>query len=865
MPDDLLSTLHASLQDKYRVEREIGAGGMATVYLAHDLRHERKVALKVLRRDLAASLGPERFHREIRVAAALQHPHIVPLYDSGEASGLLYYVMPFVDGQSLRQRLLKEGELPIADAARILRDVADALATAHKGGVVHRDLKPENVMLSGRHALVTDFGVAKAVSESTGRQTLTTLGIAIGTPTYMAPEQALADPAVDHRADIYAFGVLAYELLAGRPPFAAQSPQQLLAAHVSQAAEPVTGLRPAIPPVLGALVMRCLEKRAADRWQSADELIPQLEAVLTPSGGMTPTTVTPARASRGRSPLRVALLAAGLLVAVAVSAFGIWRRGSARDPASAGRVVVAWFDNRSGDSSLADLGALAAEWITEGLARESMGQLIPFTEVAELMSGASPPAPRDLARRLNAGLLVTGSYYRRGDSVEYRAEIIETERNRLVANVGPIRGIPDQPAHLDSLFQQVAVAIGEFTDYAPTDSVTMSWQRPRNLAAWRAFQEAYRVFVVSQSRALEPAMRARELDPEWFAPLGLMWAIHSNAGRRLIADSIVTLAEAMRNKLPPVDRATLDYAKAVNDARWMDAHRAMLRAQSLAPRLWAYNAALSALRVGRPREALEFVRLRDTTWFAREWGGWNSVHRNALHFVGDFAEEARVAAEITRTRGQTLGTIASEVRALAAAGKTREVDSLVSRAWEMPATPTASPADVAGSAAAEYGAHGYERHAAPLFRRRAEWLQSRSPEQQAAHSGFRSDLANAFFDAGRYDEAFALFDSLSRAAPDNVGRHGMVGLTAVLLGDSARARGADSALAALTGPYLRAANTLWQSRIAAARGDCGRATDLLRRALATGQSYAYLANHRWTTFGRARDCAGLAALIAPTG
>ena len=863
MPDELLSTLQASLQDKYRVDREIGAGGMATVYLAHDLRHDRKVALKVLRRDLAASLGPERFHREIRVAAALQHPHIVPLYDSGEADGLLYYVMPFVDGQSLRQRLLKEGELPVADAARILRDVADALAAAHKGGVVHRDLKPENVMLSGRHALVTDFGVAKAVSESTGRQTLTTLGIAIGTPTYMAPEQALADPAVDHRADIYAFGVLAYELLAGRPPFASQSPQQLLAAHVSQAAEPVTGLRPAIPPALGALVMRCLEKRAADRWQSAEELIPQLEAVLTPSGGMTPTTMTPA--PRSRSQLRVALLAAAVLVVVAVSAFGILKRGSASDVASAGRVVVAWFDNRSGDSSLADLGALAAEWITEGLSRESMGQLVSSTEVRELMTGASPPAPRDLARKVNAGLLVTGSYYRRGDSVEYRAEIIETERDRLVANVGPIRGIPDQPAHLDVLFQQVAIAIGDFMDYSPMDSGTMSWQRPRNLAAWRTFQEASRIFVVSQRRALEPAMRARTLDPEWYTPLTLIWAIHNNAGRRRQADSIAAIAETMRDRLPPIDRATIDYMLAVNDARWMDAHRAILRAQSLAPRLWAYNAALSALRVGRPREALEFVRLRDTTFFAREWGGWNGVHRTALHFVGDFEEEARVAAEVTRTRGRTLNALAAEARALAAAGKTREVDSLVNSAWEMPATPTSSPADVAGAAAAEYDAHGHEGHAAPLFKRRAEWLESRSPEQRASHNDFSADLASALFDAGRYREALTIFDSLSRAARDQAGRLGMVGVTAVLLGDSALARNADSALTAMTGPYLRTAHTLWRSRIAAARGDCSRATDLLREALSSGQQFDYMANHRWTAFGRARSCTGLSALIVPKG
>ena len=208
MPD--LDRLKTALADRYTIERKIGAGGMATVYLAEDLKHHRKVAVKVLRPDLAAVVGPERFLREIEIAAKLQHPHILPLHDSGEADGFLYYVMPYVEGESLREKLAREGELPVPDAVKILREVVDALAHAHAKGVVHRDIKPDNVMLSGRHALVTDFGVAKAVSEATGREQLTTAGVALGTPTYMSPEQATADPHVDHRADIYAVGVLAY-------------------------------------------------------------------------------------------------------------------------------------------------------------------------------------------------------------------------------------------------------------------------------------------------------------------------------------------------------------------------------------------------------------------------------------------------------------------------------------------------------------------------------------------------------------------------------------------------------------------------------------------------------------------------------
>ncbi len=201
--------------------------------------------------------------------------------------------MPYVDGESLRDRLARVGELPVHDAVKILVEVVDALAYAHSQKVVHRDIKPDNVMISGRHALVTDFGVAKAVSEATGRQQLTTAGVALGTPSYMAPEQAAADPNLDHRVDIYAVGAMAYELLTGRPPFTGMTSQQILAAHVTQAPDPVSRHRPTCPPALEAVIMRCLAKRAADRWQTAEELLNNLEPLATPSGGMTPTQTRP--------------------------------------------------------------------------------------------------------------------------------------------------------------------------------------------------------------------------------------------------------------------------------------------------------------------------------------------------------------------------------------------------------------------------------------------------------------------------------------------------------------------------------------------------------------------------------------------
>jgi eukaryotic-like serine/threonine-protein kinase len=322
------SPIAEALRDRYLLERELGSGGMATVYLAEDLKHQRKVAVKVLRPELAASVGAERFLQEITTAARFQHPHILPLLDSGNAGGFLYYVMPFVEGESLRGRLARQGELPVHDAVKIMIEICDALSYAHARGVVHRDIKPDNVLLSGRHALVTDFGVAKALSEATGRQQLTTAGVALGTPAYMAPEQAAGESKIDQRVDIYALGVLGYELVSGRTPFTGRTSQEVLAAHVTQPPEPLSLRRAACPPGVETVIMKCLAKRPADRWQTADELLSQLEPLATPSGGMTPTTTRPIQtvAAGSKSWARWVLVAVVAGAIAAAAALGLTRR-----------------------------------------------------------------------------------------------------------------------------------------------------------------------------------------------------------------------------------------------------------------------------------------------------------------------------------------------------------------------------------------------------------------------------------------------------------------------------------------------------------------------------------------------------------
>ena len=336
---ELPPRLVEALRDHYRLERELGRGGMGAVYLAEDLKHHRRVAIKVLRPDLSASLGTDRFLREIEVAARLQHPAILPLHDSGEADGYVFYIMPYVEGESLRDRLARQGELPVEETARILTEVLDALAYAHGKGVIHRDIKPDNIMLSGRHALLLDFGVAKAVNDSAGPEFVTTTGLALGTPSYMAPEQAVADKQVDHRADLYAVGVVGYEMLAGRRPFPGNTAQQIVVAQMTKAPDELLSHRSSLPPALAAAIMRAIERNPADRWQSAADMAARLEPFVVSSGESTPAART-ALLPRQRRARWVGLAAAALVLLGIIAGILLLRPRSTAQLSLGGRVQV---------------------------------------------------------------------------------------------------------------------------------------------------------------------------------------------------------------------------------------------------------------------------------------------------------------------------------------------------------------------------------------------------------------------------------------------------------------------------------------------------------------------------------------------
>ncbi len=566
MPDPI-EQLTSALADHYRIEREVGQGGMATVYLAQDLKHNRQVAVKVLRPDLAATLGPDRFLREIEIAAQLHHPHIMPLYDSGEADGFLYYVMPYEQGQSLRERLTRQGELPIAEVVRLLEHVVDALAHAHEYGVVHRDIKPENIMLSGQHAIVTDFGVAKAVSEATGRQQLTTAGVALGTPSYMAPEQASADPNIDQRADIYAIGIVAYELLTGQPPFTGNTAQAVLAAHLTQKPEPVSTHRDTVPPALEALVMRCLEKKAADRWQSANELGAQLRALgATSSVGITPTAgVEPVK--RWSPVAKVGIVVAALVVlagAYGTMQFGkVGRAGTliGRDLlAKDDLILVAEFEDRTDDATLGQtitdavrvelqqspvVEVLSQAGMWDGMRRMGLdiGTALPDSQV------------RELAERENAKAYVAGEVSQLGAGYQITARVIATADGTEALTVRVTAANDDELiGALEELGLQLRRDIGEslrsVRSAPPLSQVTTS-----SLPALRALMAGSRAERGGdRPRAITLIEEALRLDSTFATAWRSLAVMHVNSNRYREATDAIARAYVFRDRLPERER-----------------------------------------------------------------------------------------------------------------------------------------------------------------------------------------------------------------------------------------------------------------------------------------------------------------------
>ncbi|MGI8619002.1 MAG: protein kinase domain-containing protein [Gemmatimonadaceae bacterium] len=879
MTDQLFDHLQTTLGDSYRLERELGGGGMGRVFVAEETTLERKVVVKVLPPEMGRSMSADRFRREIQLAAKLQHPHIVPLLAAGGTpDGMLYYTMPYIEGDSLRRRVTRAGELPIPEALRILRQVVDALAYAHARGVVHRDIKPDNVLLSGNHAMVTDFGVSKALSTATGPTSLTSLGVALGTPAYMAPEQAAADPNTDHRADIYAIGILAYELLTGHPPFHGNSPQQVLAAHATIAPPRIIPIRTSVSQLLEDLVMCCLEKRPADRPQTAEEVLQRLESLSTPTYGTTPMPMQPTvpvkpekRFPTGKV---VAVGAAAGVIALAALGSTFLRRDNTPADLTGIRVLLAPFDNRSRAPSLDALGTMATDWIAR-IAENEAGL---ETVVGSEGSGTTEASVIAAARSGKARMAISGSYYGVGDTAQFQVTIFDAGERRVYRTLGPFPVVVSSPnAGLEAMGKRLAGALAFMSGSGSSLGRDLSTALP-GLDAARVYQRADAMSVASQKpggfgpktlrEVISTFFAAHHLDSAFTWPLVRAAHFASLRANCALTDSIGNVLAPARTRMAEPEEAYLDRLLAWCRGDWSAAYAAAHRLRRAAPRSDEALAVVgyASQTVGRVRESATAFAAINRPFSGTGQYQW---YGDALHLLGDFRKELELAREAQRQFPEDDWGFFMEARALAAQRRMEEAIQVHERV-------TSSEAGFArvaqlGRFGSELAFHGALDAARTLFAQAADWFESQPPASRTRADSLAHIRMLAA--AGRGDDALQMARTLARAPADSFASMSALGHAAAAAGQRSLADSVDRWLASQGGSaetdirlgigtmFTRGSHTMSRVLIAAALGDVDRAATLMRQVLSEGYRPSLIGYHYFPEFAGIRDNPKFAELL----
>ena len=842
------SLLVESLRGHYLLERELGRGGMATVWLARDLRHDRLVALKVLHPEMARALGASRFLREIRMTAKLSHPHILTVFDSGQVEGpdvspggtqeLLWYTMPYVEGESLRQRITRDKQLVLEDAVRITSEIASALDYAHGQGVVHRDIKPENILLTRQaEALVADFGIAKAVAAiPNDSSVLTDTGLAIGTAFYMSPEQASGAREVDGRSDTYALSCVLYEMLAGEPPYTGVTAQATIAKRFVDPVPSIRRLRREIPETVDIAIQTGLALAPADRFQSAGALAGALRQPGPARAGR--PLVVGATDVRSwwtrRNPRRVWLAVAAFVLALVAG--GLAARLIPKGFPPIERVAVYPLANRTGNASLEALGSLSADWIAQAVSRVPGVELVtmPALMIDSKVAETAGKRLDSLGRAAGAHTMIWGSIYPLGDSVRLIANLTDVRRGNLIASVEATALARKPEPGIQILAERVSTGV---LARGSRDTIEMLMRsgRPPTFAAFQTFAEGMASWARESDQHTAAALfeRAVALDSSFLSPL--VWAgfIYRNNGEYARADSIGSIAERRRERLNPFEQAALDRMLAEVRGDNEAALAASRRVLAAAPTSdWAKCVtAEAALWVNHPRDALRVLQGVETRPGIYNGGGWCDLVPFQAWLMLDEGTRALAAARRWRrkwSRNEPLGPTTDmylEAIALARLGRTADARVLADSA-----DPANETILLLGH---ELRSAGDQIGAGALFERLA------TARRGGRDTASMAVVGEALYWAGRWDEALEIFRRLATHPKYAVRAHGAAGVLAARRENPAEARTADAWLADLDSRHRRGEISVWRARIAAALGERNRAVELLEQAFAEGQTQDY--------------------------
>ena len=792
--DALATRLGEAFAGRYTIERALGEGGAAFVFLAHEAKHNRAVVLKVLKEEAALWIGADRFRTEIQILARLSHPHIVPLIDSGEVAGQLYYVMPYLGGETLRDRLRAGGVSAVA-ARSLLADVARALAHAHEAGIVHRDLKPANVLCVETHAYLMDFGIAHDVLTRPSAEA-TQEGMAIGTPEWMSPEQREGRP-VDARTDVYAFGKLIRAT-------AAHSASDARTAHLERLASECLQEDPAQRPADGARLLRrlgAIEQRRTTRWHRAAN--------------------------------RAAWLVAGAAT-VGFGAWWAWRRPALDAASLPAPVVVTAFRNETGDSTLAVWGRMAGDWLTQGLLEAEGLAVVPWPVALQAAGQTtdSVDAIGALMRETRARAVLTGAYYLTGDRVQFQAQLSDADGKVLAA-------LPAVEASRDS----IAWAIQDLRDRLRgmvalrADRQAQAFAMATRPPLFAAYQEFERGIAAYNTQRYDEAITALEAaftrDSTFDAAAVYLARALWNAGQRGRVDSLVSRVRARPLPMSPYLDAQLRYLEHTVAGNGVLALAAIRDAAARAPGgRDGYNVGNAALALAQPAEAERALRALDPDRGAlKGWAPYWYTLTHALHQQGKFAEEWRASVELRARFPQSRAAWVHLVRAAAAEGRTGAVDSLLTLAApEAPDTYWSQGAMMV-TAAEELAAHGFGARAPSYFAQAERWLANQLT-RNPTHDAHRYWLGSALYDQGRWDDALPYFESLREQYPDDLRARGHVALVEARRGDLVAAR----ARLGTAPRFEETEHLVFQARLAGIAGDTTASLGYWQSAVSRGLS-----------------------------